>query len=63
LPGVLSVSLDLTRALAAADDHGLDSVAERWVEGEIVDDELAQEIVEEAAAVAAGAVRPGMSLY
>jgi hypothetical protein len=49
--------------LAAADDHGLDSVAERWVEGEIVDDELAQEIVEEAAAVAAGAVRPGMSLY
>lgn len=67
-PVVLTVSLDLTRALAAADDHMLSGAAERWVElrdeeGEIIDDELAQEIVKEVAALAVGAVRTGKSLY
>jgi len=68
VPVVLTVPGDLTKALAAADDHMLSSAAERWVElrdedGDPIDGELAQEIVKEVAALAVGAVRTGKSLY
>ncbi|WP_158647117.1 hypothetical protein [Actinoplanes sp. ATCC 53533] len=54
--------------MAVADGHRLDSAAERWVElraedGEVIDDEVAQEIVHHVAALAVGAVRTGMSLF
>jgi hypothetical protein len=67
-PVVLTVPPDLTTALAAADDHMLRSAAERWVElrdeeGELIDGELAQEIVKEVAGLAVGAARTGKSLY
>ena len=67
-PVVLAARPELTRALAAADDDLLGRTAERWVElreeeGEFIDGELAQEIVREVAALAAGATQTGKSLY
>jgi len=68
LPVVVVAPGDLTRALAGADGHLLGTAAERWVElreeeGETIDGELARELVGEVAALAAGAVRTGRSLY
>jgi hypothetical protein len=67
-PVVLVAPRDLTIALAGADDHMLGTTAERWVElreeeGEIIDDELAQQVIREVAALAVGAARTGESLY
>lgn len=68
LPAVLAVAGELTRALAAADDHRLGTAAEQWAglradDGETIDGELARELVAEVAALAAGAVRTGSALY
>lgn len=67
-PLVLLVSPDVTKALADADDQTLRETAARWIElrsaeGEVIDDELARELITEIAALSAEAVRTRRSLY
>jgi hypothetical protein len=67
-PVVLAASPDLTRLLANADEATLNDLAEQWLElradeGEVIDDELASELVAAVAGLATSAARTGQSLY
>ncbi|GID91105.1 hypothetical protein ACFQFC_38180 [Amorphoplanes digitatis] len=67
-PLVLLVPSTLTGALAAADAPTLAEAAERWIalraeEGETIDEELAQDLLGELAALSTKAERTGGSLY
>ncbi|MET8152445.1 hypothetical protein ACIBSW_09975 [Actinoplanes sp. NPDC049668] len=67
-PLVLLVPPALTGALAGADAHALAAAAGRWIalraeEGETIDEELAEEILGELAALSSRAAKTGGSLY